>query len=219
MTEPLRVDIWSDVVCPWCYLGKRRFEGGLAKFQAEHPEQEVLVEYHSFELAPDTPADYPGTSAALLSELKGIPIAQVNRMMDHVTELAAAEGLAYRFEISRPARTRKAHELLHLAKESGRQAALKERLLAAHFCEGRYLGSDAELIGLAVEVGLDRDEVSTALADRRYAPAVDADIAQAREYGINGVPFYVLDNRLGVSGAQSPEVFAQALTEAVTKSA
>lgn len=209
MSEPLTVEIWSDVQCPWCYIGKRRFETALAD-----SGEQVAITYRSFELAPDTPVDYDGTPADYLSDRKGISREQASEMMAHVTGLAAQEGLAYDFDHVHQTNTVLAHELLHLARERGVQAELKERLLAAYFEQGRHVGRVEELVDLGTDVGLDADEIRASLADHRYLPAVKADVAQAGAYGIRGVPFYVIDGALGVSGAQSPETFVAALAQA-----
>jgi len=209
VSEPLTVEIWSDVQCPWCYIGKRRFETALAD-----SGEQVAITYRSFELAPDTPVDYDGTPADYLSDRKGISREQASEMMAHVTGLAAQEGLAYDFDHVHQTNTVLAHELLHLARERGVQAELKERLLAAYFEQGRHVGRVEELVELGTDVGLDADEIRAALADHRYLPAVKADVAQGAAYGIRGVPFYVIDGALGVSGAQSPETFVAALAQA-----
>jgi predicted DsbA family dithiol-disulfide isomerase len=209
VSEPLTVEIWSDVQCPWCYIGKRRFETALAD-----SGEQVAITYRSFELAPDTPVDYDGTPADYLSDRKGISREQASEMMAHVTGLAAQEGLAYDFDHVHQTNTVLAHELLHLARERGVQAELKERLLAAYFEQGRHVGRVEELVELGSDVGLDADEIRAALADHRYLPAVKADVAQGAAYGIRGVPFYVIDGALGVSGAQSPETFVAALAQA-----
>jgi predicted DsbA family dithiol-disulfide isomerase len=211
----ITVDIWSDIACPWCYIGKRRFEQGVRRFRAEHPDVAVAVTYHAFELAPDLPEDVTGTVVEYLSERKGMPRDQVERMLEHVTDLARAERLAYDFDAVRQTRTLRAHELLHLARAHGLQEPMKERLLAAYFEQGRHVGRIDELAELAGEVGLDPAEVVAALGSGRYAAAVQADIDQARAYGISGVPFYVLDDRYGISGAQSPETFTAALQQVV----
>lgn len=207
--EPLKVEIWSDVQCPWCFIGKRRFETALAT-----SGENVEITYRSFELAPDTPVDFDGTPADYLSERKGISPDQARAMMAQVTQIAAGEGLAYDFDHVHQTNTVLAHELLHLAKERGLQAPMKERLLAAYFEQGRHVGKVDELVALGAEVGLDADEVRAALTDHRYLAAVKADVAQAVAYGIQGVPFFVLDGALGVSGAQSPDVFVAALAQA-----
>ena len=215
MSEPLKIDIWSDVACPWCYIGKRRLESALERItERDGARPDVTIEYHSFELSPDTPVDFEGTATEFLAGHKGIPLARAQQMQDQVTELAAAEGLEFHTDRVRHTKTLKAHELLHLAKRHGKQYEMKERLLRAYFTEGRHVGHTSDLADLAAEVGLDRDEVREALNSGRYADDVAADIAQARAYGINGVPFFVLDGRYGVSGAQDPAMFVRVIDEA-----
>ena len=209
MSEALQVEIWSDVQCPWCYIGKRRFETALAR-----SGENVNITYRSFELAPDTPVDFEGTPADYLSDRKGISPDQARAMMAQVTEIAAGEGLAYDFDHVHQTNTVLAHELLHLAKEHGLQAELKERLLAAYFEQGRHVGKLEELADLGADVGLDRGEILAALDDHRSRPAVESDMAQAVAYGIRGVPFYVVDGQFGVSGAQDPSVFENVLAHA-----
>jgi predicted DsbA family dithiol-disulfide isomerase len=205
---PLRVDIWSDVQCPWCYIGKRKFEAAVAGFDGE-----VEVEYHSFELAPDTPVDFDGTPVDYLSDRKGVSRDQAQAMIDRVTGIADAVGLAYDYDHIHQTNTVLAHELLHFAKANGLQLALKERLLAAYFVEGRHVGKAEELADLAAEVGLDRAEALAALEDHRYLADVKADVAQAAEYGINGVPFFVFEGQYGVSGAQETATFVSVLEQ------
>ena len=213
VSHPIKVDIWSDIQCPWCYIGKRKFEAALADLDAE-----VEVEYHSFELAPDTPVDFAGSPLDYLSERKGIAPDQAQTMIERVVTIAAAVGLDYRYESIHQTNTVLAHELLHLAKAHGRQAELKERLLAAYFVEGRHVGRVDDLADLAAEVGLDRDEAVAALTDHRYLADVKADVAQAAAYGINGVPFFVFDQKYGVSGAQETATFRQVLQQVRTES-
>ncbi|WP_299573349.1 DsbA family oxidoreductase [uncultured Williamsia sp.] len=208
--DPLTVDIWSDIACPWCYLGTRRFETALAEFDGR---DDVVVTHHSFELAPDTPVDFDGSEVDFLVQHKGLPAAQARQMLAQMTETGAQDGVRYDFDALRHTNTRKAHEVLHLAKADGLQRELVDRMFAAYFAEGRHLGGDEDLADLAAEVGLDRDEVLIALEEGTYADAVTADIEQAREYGITGVPFFVLDGRYGISGAQSPEVLRSALEQ------
>ena len=210
----IKVDVWSDVVCPWCYIGKRRFAEGVRRFRAAGGTDPIEIEYHSFELAPDVPEDFVGNAADFLAQHKGLPREQVDQMMAHVTGLAEAEGLDYDWDAVQHTKTLKAHELLHLAKARGRQEEMKEKLLSAYFTEGRHLGSTDDLADLAAEVGLDRDEVVAALTGRTYAADVQADIDQAHAYGISGVPFYVIDGKYGISGAQEPDTFVRALSMA-----
>ncbi|MFJ2299016.1 DsbA family oxidoreductase [Oerskovia paurometabola] len=219
MSEKVKVDIWSDVACPWCYVGKRRFETALAGFAGRDDAPEVEIEYHSFELAPDTPVDFEGTEVDFLAKHKGMPKGQVEQMLGQMTTVAAAEGLAYDFDALQHTKTFKAHELLHLAKSRGKQVEMKERLLKAYFEQGRHVGRIDELVALATEVGLDADEVRTALENGDFADDVEQDIAQARAYGISGVPFFVFNGKYGVSGAQDPAVFTQVLDQVVADAA
>jgi predicted DsbA family dithiol-disulfide isomerase len=209
MTEPIKVDIWSDVQCPWCYIGKRKFEKGVELYG-----RPVEIEYHSFELAPDTPVDYEGTTVQYLSERKGIPVDQVHQMLERVTGIAESVGLNYNFDTVHQTNTVKAHELLHYAKTHGKQQEMKERLLKAYFVEGEHVGTSENLAKLAAEVGLDEADTLRSLNEEEFLPAVKADMAQAQAYGINGVPFYVIDGKYGISGAQDSATFAAALTEA-----
>ena len=209
MSHPVKVDIWSDVQCPWCYIGKRKFEDGAAQFDGD-----VEVEYHSFELAPDTPVDYEGTALTYLSERKGMPVAQVTEMLERVTGIAASVGLDFDFDHVHQTNTVKAHELIHLAKSKGRQLDMKERLLKAYFVEGHHVGRVDDLADLAAEIGLDRAEVVAALEAETFLADVKADVAQAAAYGIQGVPFFVIDGRYGVSGAQDPATFTEVLRQA-----
>lgn len=215
MTSSIHVDIWSDIACPWCYIGKRKFEAGVAAFDGD-----VTVTYHSFELAPDTPVDFEGSTADFLSRHKGMPLEQVEQMLEQVTAIAAEVGLDYDLASVRQTKTLLAHQALHHAREQGRQLELVERLFEAYFVEGRHVGRVDELVALGADAGLDPDALRAALEDGTYADAVAADIAQARAYGIQGVPFFVIGGRYGVSGAQQPAVFTQALeqvrSEAVT---
>lgn len=205
---PVKVDVWSDIACPWCFIGKRRFEQAVARFEGE-----VEVEYHSFELSPDTPVGYAGSTTEFLARHKGMAPAQVEQMLAQVTGIAADEGLRYDFDEVKHTNTVLAHQALHHAKAHGRQAALKERLLSAYFEQGRDLGQVDVLVGLGTDVGLDGQVLRRDLEQGTYVDAVRADEAQAASYGINGVPFYVLDGRYGVSGAQSPDVFLSALQQ------
>lgn len=212
MNKPLKVDIWSDIACPWCYIGKRKFEAAVESFGSEG--KQVEVEFHSFELAPDTPVDFEGSEVDFLVGHKRIPAGQVEQMLAQVAGIATSVGLDYDFEALRHTNTVKAHQLLHFAKTQGKQAEMKERLLSAYFQEGRHVGRVADLADLAAEIGLDRDKVVASLESGEFLPAVDADKEQALEYGITGVPFFVIDGKYGVSGAQDPATFVQVLETA-----
>lgn len=209
MTDAIKIDVWSDIACPWCYIGKRNLEKGLAAASADADAPHVEVTFHSFELSPDTPVDFDGGEAEYLATHKGISADQAQQMLERVTGVAADAGLEYRFDLLRHTNTVKAHELLHFAKEQGRQAEAAERLMSAYFLEGRHLGREEDLVALAAEAGLDADAAREALRSARFLPAVRADQAQAVAYGITGVPFFVIDGRYGVSGAQPPEAFSQ----------
>lgn len=208
MTDPIKVDIWSDVQCPWCYIGKRKFEAGVEAFGGD-----VEVEYHSFELAPDTPVDFEGSPVDYLSQRKGVPVEEALQMLANVSGIAASVGLAYNYDHVRQTNTVKAHELLHYAKSKGRQLDMKERLLAAYFINGEHVGRIESLADIADDIGLDRDEVVQALQTEQFLPDVKADVALANEYGIQGVPFFVIDGKYGVSGAQDSSTFADILTQ------
>ena len=211
-TSPITVDIWSDVQCPWCYIGKRKFEAGVAAFGGA-----VEIEYHSFELAPDTPVDFDGSPVDYLSRRKGMPVEQVSLMLANVTEIAASVGLDYDYDHVHQTNTVKAHELIHYAKAEGRQLEMKERLLKAYFVDGRHVGRIEDLADLAAEIGLDRAEVVRVLTDETYLADVKADVAQAVAYGIQGVPFFVIDGTYGVSGAQDATTFTKVLEQVRTE--
>ena len=208
MSDAIKVDIWSDIQCPWCYIGKRKFEEGAAQFDGE-----VEVEYHSFELAPDTPVDFEGSPTDYLSQRKGMSLADVELMLERVTGIAADVGLDYHYENVHQTNTIKAHELLHYAKAQGRQLDMKERLLKAYFVDGRHVGRVQDLADLAAEIGLDRDGVVRALESGQFLADVKADVALAQRYGIQGVPFFVIDEKYGVSGAQDATAFLGVLEQ------
>ena len=211
-TSPIKVDIWSDVQCPWCYIGKRKFEAGAAAFGGV-----VEIEYHSFELAPDTPVDFDGSPVDYLSQRKGMPVEQVTLMLANVTGIAASVGLDYDYDHVHQTNTVKAHELIHYAKSEGRQLEMKERLLKAYFVDGRHVGRIEDLADLAAEIGLDRAEAMRVLTDETYLADVKADVAQAVAYGIQGVPFFVIDGTYGVSGAQDATTFTKVLEQVRTE--
>lgn len=213
MSETIRVDIWSDIACPWCYLGKHRFESGVAAFRASHPEVDVLVESHSFELAPDTPLDFSGSEVDFLVKHKGMPREQVEQMLSQMTEMAAAEGVVFDFDRVKHANTRRAHRVLHLAKVRGLQSETMQRLFRAYFEQGEDMSDPEALARLGEEVGLNADEVRAALDSEEYGEAVDRDITRAQMLGVNGVPFFLIEEKYGVSGAQSAEAFAGAFEQ------
>jgi predicted DsbA family dithiol-disulfide isomerase len=205
------VEIWSDVVCPWCAIGKVRFEQALGGLDGR---EDVAVRYRSFQLDPTTPAEVEGRYVDRLATKYRTSTAQAQAMIDRMTAQAAAEGLAFDFAAARPGNTFDAHRLLHLAADRGVQIALKGRLLTGYLCEGAAIGTHDALRRLAVDVALDAAEVDMVLTGDAYADDVRADERQARAYGITGVPFFVIDHRYGVSGAQPTEVLRQAMEQA-----
>ncbi|HEY9555424.1 MAG TPA: DsbA family oxidoreductase [Acidimicrobiales bacterium] len=219
MGESIKIDIWSDIACPWCYIGKRKLEDAIGRFEALPEAAPVEIEYHSFELAPDTPVDFEGSEVDFLVGHKRLPEAQVKEMLGSVTSVARSVGLEYDFSALQHTNTVKAHELLHYAKEHGKQLQAKERLLRAYFIEGRHIGHVDELAQLAAEIGLDPQDVRRSLDEDEHRPAVRADQELAARLGINAVPFFVIDGRYGVSGAQRPETFLDALRQAAAHKA
>ncbi|WP_300267286.1 DsbA family oxidoreductase [Microbacterium sp.] len=213
MSTPIAIDIWSDIACPWCYIGKRNLEKGLEAVAGDDDAPQVTVTFHSFELSPDTPVDFDGDEIDFLAGHKGMPREQVTQMLDNVTNVAKNAGLEYRFDLLKHTNTVKAHELLHLAKANGVQHAMEERLMSAYFIEGKHVGRVDDLVELAVEVGLDAESTRAALESSEHLPAVRQDQEQARAYGIQGVPFFVIDGQYGISGAQPPSAFENVLRD------
>ncbi|WP_349827770.1 DsbA family oxidoreductase [Brevibacterium litoralis] len=209
----IRVDIWSDVNCPWCYIGKRRFEQGLELFRSgDEGAPEVEVTWHAYVLDPDLPDRYAGSEADYLAERKGMPAEQVAQMLRQVTEVAADLGLDYDFDALVPAQSLKAHSLAKEAVLRGADAGeVEETLFSAHFVEGRALSEPAVLRDLGARFGLDAAAVDAAVESETIAGLVEDDLATARRLGISGVPFFVFEQKYGVSGAQPAEVFAQTL--------
>ncbi|MEA2267094.1 MAG: hypothetical protein QOE27_2677 [Solirubrobacteraceae bacterium] len=207
----MHVEIWSDIACPWCYVGKRRFEAALAGF--EHRD-EVRVTWRSFELDPLAPAARAEDGADHLAAKYGMTRAEALAMHERMTRVAAAEGLDFRFDLARGANTFDAHRQLHLAGAHGRQDALKERIMRAYLTEGELISDPSVLERLAVEAGLPAEEARSVARTDRYAAEVREDERTARELGINAVPFFVFDRAFGASGAQPPEILGELLQRA-----
>ena len=204
----MKVEIWSDVVCPFCYIGKRKFEKALEGFGAK---DKVEIEWKSFQLDPDM-KPIPGQSVhEYLGKRKGGTTADGKKMNDHMAAVAKQVGLEYNFDQAIINNTLSAHRLLHFAKEHGVQNVLKERLFRAYYTEGKDIADTDTLVELAAETGLDATEARKALAENRFEDAVQADQHLAYQIGVQGVPFFVFNNKYAVSGAQSPDVFAQVL--------
>ncbi|MBX7127251.1 MAG: DsbA family oxidoreductase [Cyclobacteriaceae bacterium] len=207
----MKVEIWSDVMCPFCYIGKRRFEAAVNSLGPDHP---IEVEWKSFQLDPGLVAE-PGKSInQYLAERKGWTTEYARQMNAHVTGMAAAEGLHYDFDKAVVANSHDAHRLSHLAKQHGLQDALEERLFAAYFTEGKDTGDPTVLKTLALEIGLPAHEVDDVLTGSQFSEAVRHDIAEASQLGIRGVPFFVINRKYGISGAQSHDVFLRTLKAA-----
>lgn len=204
----MKVEIWSDIACPWCYIGRRRFEAALREF--DHRDQ-VTVTWRSFELDPNAAREYPGSINDMLVERKGWQRSRVEAMHAQISELAAAEGLDYHFDRMRVGNSFDAHRLIHLAAHHGLQSEMKERIQRAYFTEGQSFGDVDTLVQLAAEVGLDAAEARRVLESNDYAAAVRGDERRAQMLGITGVPFFVFDEKFAVSGAQPSELFEEAL--------
>jgi predicted DsbA family dithiol-disulfide isomerase len=207
----MQVEIWSDVVCPWCYLGKKRFERALSDF--EHRD-DVRVIYRSFELDPTAPRGATTPAVDRLADKYGMTPAQASQAQRDMEARAAADGLTFRMGSLRSGNTRDAHRLIQLAKERGRQAELVERLHRAYFTDEDSVFDHAALTRLAVEAGLDHGEVADVLASDAYGDHVDTDEAMAQAIGATGVPLFVIDRKYGISGAQPPETITQVLEQA-----
>jgi predicted DsbA family dithiol-disulfide isomerase len=207
----MRIDIWSDVVCPWCYIGKRRLESVLADFP--HRE-DVEIVWHSYQLDPGAPTEPTETAREMLARKYGMTPAQAAEAQNGVIFQAAEEGMAWKHERSMHNNTRDAHRLIHLAAQQGKQGEMKEALLSAYFGEALVVSDHEVLRQVAAEVGLDAARVDAVLGSDEFDGDVDADIAQAGAYGATGVPFFVIDQKFGVSGAQPKELFSQVLERA-----
>ncbi|AMR30374.1 disulfide bond formation protein DsbA [Mucilaginibacter sp. PAMC 26640] len=207
----MKVEIWSDVMCPFCYIGKRRFEDALQQF--DHKEQ-VEIEWKSFQLNPDMQTDPSVNISQYLADVKGWTLEYAQNMNAHVTEMAAEVGLTYDFDRAVVANSFKAHRFTHFAKQHGLGDAAEEALFKAYFTLGKNTDDIDTLAGLGEEIGLDRDEVIGVLGSNAFADDVKHDIAEAGELGIRGVPFFVMNGKYAVSGAQAVPVFTQTLDKA-----
>ena len=208
---PLVVEIWSDVVCPWCYLGKRRLEAALEQFPHR---DDVEVRWRSFQLDPQAPASRDVPADEHLAAKYQMSVEDARGLNAQMTELAAREGLEYHLDRTRGGNTFDAHRLIHLGAARGVQDAVKERLMRAYFTEGEPVGDHEALVRLAAEAGLDAAEARATLETDAYADDVRGDEELARRIGIQGVPYFVLDRRFGVSGAQPAEILVQAFERA-----
>ena len=207
----MKVEIWSDVMCPFCYIGKRRFEDALQK--SAHKD-EIEVEWKSFQLNPAMVTSPDTNINQYLAKVKGWSIEQAEEMNAYVTNMAAEAGLTYNFDKAVVANSFKAHRFTHLAKQHGLGDAAEEQLFKAYFTDGKNTDDIDTLIGLGLAIGLDAAEIKQTLESDAYAGEVKQDITEAQRLGISGVPFFVLDRKYGISGAQSPDVFEGTIEKA-----
>jgi len=212
----MKIEIWSDVLCPFCYIGKRKFEQALQQFGNN---DKIEVEWKAFQLDPAMQTQQGKGLNEYLAERKGWSIEQANAANTHITAVAAEVGLQYHLDKAIPANSFNAHRLSHLGAKHGVQNMVEEKLFAAYFMEGRNISENDVLIHIAKEVGLPEAEVTEMLDSDAYSNAVKKDIEEAEQFGISGVPFFVLDRKYAVSGAQAPAVFLQALQTAWNESA
>lgn len=207
----MRVDVWSDIVCPWCYIGKRRFERAVAAFG---DDARIEVVHRAYQLNPAAPKTETSSRRAYLIAKYGWSEAQADVMDARMQQVAAAEGLDYHLAGTSTGNTFDAHRVVHLARDRGREDAALERLYRAYFTEQRSIFDHDSLVALAAEAGVDADETRRMLERDTYANAVTSDIQDAATLRVSGVPFFVIDNRFGISGAQSSDVFTEALRRA-----
>jgi len=210
----MKVEIWSDVMCPFCYIGKRHFENAIETLPFKN---EIDVEWKSYQLNPEYHNTNSETVYDYLSKSKGIPVEQAKQMTKQVSDMAAGSGLTINFDKNIPANTFDAHRLIHLAAKHNLQDLAEEKLFEAHFVWGLNIGEHAVLLQLAQEIGLDREESSAVLQGAQFAEAVRYDVYESQNLGIRGVPYFVMDRKYGVSGAQPVQAFTDALTKSFTE--
>ncbi|WP_192349786.1 DsbA family protein [Algoriphagus sp. Y33] len=207
----MKIEIWSDVACPFCYIGKRKIEKAIAKFP--HKDQ-IEIEWKSFLLNPDQITQPNRSSEEYLADAKGWTLEQTREITANVANMAAQEGLEYHLDKTVVANTKKAHRILHLAKSTGKGDEMKENLLKAYFTDTLNIDDDAVLLTLATEIGLEESNVMGVLHSDKFGDEVDQDIYESRQLGVKGVPFFVLDRKFGISGAQPDGVFEETLAKA-----
>jgi predicted DsbA family dithiol-disulfide isomerase len=213
MSEAMIVDVWSDVVCPWCFIGKRRLEKGIATLKADNPGVEVQVRHRAFQLQPDIEDVVP--TSQHLAEKYRVDAEQVKAMQANVCSIADGEGLCYDLENTLSGNTMDAHRVLKWAESTGLAQDLLEKMYSAYFEQSKPLFTHEDILAITDELGLDRDSVVAVLNSSHYRDLVEEDISIARQLGANGVPFFVIDMKYGISGAQPQEVFTQTLATAL----
>jgi predicted DsbA family dithiol-disulfide isomerase len=204
----MKIEIWSDVMCPFCWLGKHKFEAALTQFA---DKEHIEVEWKSFMLNPELVTDPTISIHQYLSDIKGFPIEQARQMNNRFMESGKTYGLEYNFDKIVVANSFKAHNLIHFAKQPGKQNEMEERLFKAYFSEGKNIDDIPTLLQLATETGINTDGLASILENKSYAEQVETDITEARQLGIRGVPYFVIDRKYGVSGAQETPVFLESL--------
>lgn len=207
----MKIEIWSDIVCPFCYIGKRRLEKALAKFPNK---EEIEIEWKSFQLNPEEKTNPSISTTENLAKNKGWSLAQAKEAGNYVTDIAAQEGLTFDFDKSVVANTLNGHRMIHFAQAHGKGSEMKERLLKAYFTDGLNVDDPTTLKNIALELGLDAGDAQAVLDSNSYLEAVNQDIYESRLVGVRGVPFFVLDRKYGISGAQADEVFDSTLEKA-----
>ncbi|KFE99053.1 DsbA family oxidoreductase [Chryseobacterium luteum] len=212
----MKIEIWSDVMCPFCYIGKNNFEQALEKLPFKN---EVEIEWKSFQLDPTLDASKPQSTIEYFKEKKGFPAEQASQMIAQVAQMGKGAGIDFNFEKALVINTFAAHKLLHLAKKHGKSSEMEEALFKAHFTDGKNVGDVEELISLAEKTGIDNDEARRALTSDEFNYEINQDIQEAKNNGISSVPFFVLNGKYAVSGAQPAEVFADALQQTYKETA
>lgn len=207
----MKIEIWSDVMCPFCYIGKKRFDKALEKFTHK---DEVEVEWKSYQLNPHLTTQADKNINEYLAEHKGISIEEARTLNEHVTAMAAEEGLTYKMDQAVVANSFMAHRMTHFAKTKGKQLELEELLFKSYFTEGKNIDDLETLLQLGEEIGLDKNELKSILEGNQFAEDVQKDIYEAHQVGLKGVPFFVYNNQYGISGAQPKELFEQTLQQA-----
>lgn len=209
----MKIEIWSDIMCPFCYIGKRHFEQALKEFG----DVKLEIEWKSFQLDPSLPETSEEGVYEYLAKRKGFSVEQSKAMHNNVVKMAANVGLEYNFDIAKVANSFKAHRIIQAAKQKGYGDTAEEIFFRSYFTEGKDLGSREELLSIGTQIGLRPIEIDVALSDERYESLVKEDIREAQQLGINAVPFLVMDRKYGVSGAQPVEVFVKTIAEALNE--
>lgn len=210
----MKIEIWSDIICPFCYIGKRKLEQAMENLPYKN---EIEIEWKSFQLSPDTITDPQQDVFENFSKKKGVSVEQAKQMFAQVTAMAATVGLNFKYEIAKVANTFKAHETIHFAQQFGKQNEVKELLLDGYFHQGKNVDDLEYLTDVIKQVGLDTDAYHKAIDSKQFVNPVLKDIQEAQSLNINGVPFFVLDRKYAISGAQDNSVFTQSIEKAYTE--